>query len=253
MKVFYFTSTGNGLSLARKTGGECISIPQALRSDTKEYKDDAIGFIFPVYDGTVPRIMEKFLSSKKFEAEYFFAVALYGFFSGAAVMNFEKLAAKYNVKLDYTDEIKMVDNYLPLFSIEKELEKVPSKKIEENTERILQNINTRTHSLKKLTFVKAAGTFLEKPMLHKTNSGKAAHDFTVNENCVKCGTCVRVCPAGNVTLSDHVSFGDACYSCFACVHACPKNAIHVKGERSSKRWRNQEVTLKDLMDSNNQH
>lgn len=252
MKVFYFTATGNCLSVAKKIGGEAISIPQAIHENIDSYKDDAIGFVFPVFDGTYPRIMKDFLDSKKFEAEYFFAVATYGFFPGNTLAAFHKLLAEHRIKLNYSAELLMVDNYLPLFDVEKEIEKLPSKKVEENLNRIVEDIASHNHKLTKNTVIKSIGAFFERPMLKKTNSGRAALDFTVNDDCIKCGTCSKVCPAGNISIHDHVTFENRCYSCFACIHACPKTAIHIKGEKSAKRWRNPDVKLKELIDANKQ-
>lgn len=252
MKVFYFTATGNCLSVAKKIGGEAISIPQAIRENISSYKDDAIGFVFPVFDGTYPRIMKEFLDSKKLDAEYFFVVATYGFFSGNTLYAFQKLAAEHGIKLDYSAELLMVDNYLPLFDVEKEIAKLPSKKVEENLGRISADIASRKRELTRNTVIKSIGTFFERPMLKKTNSGLAACDFSVNDDCIKCGTCAKVCPAGNISIQDCVTFDNRCYNCLTCVHACPKTAIHVNGEKSGKRWRNPDVKLKELIEANKQ-
>ena len=56
MTIFYFTATGNSLAVAKRVGGELISIPKALK-----------------------------------DGEYFFAVATYGFFPGNTIRDFTKL------------------------------------------------------------------------------------------------------------------------------------------------------------------
>jgi Fe-S-cluster-containing hydrogenase component 2 len=61
-----------------------------------------------------------------------------------------------------------------------------------------------------------------------------------------------VCPAGNITVTDKVVYGDNCYNCLACVHACPQTAINVKLEKSTDRWRNPQVSLKEIIDANRQ-
>ena len=57
--------------------------PQAIRKSNQTYKDGAIGFAFPAFDGTVPRIVRNFVGSNEFQADYFFAVTTYGIFPGA--------------------------------------------------------------------------------------------------------------------------------------------------------------------------
>lgn len=54
MKVLYFTSTGNNLYIAESLGGELLSIPQLIKKEEYEIKDEVVGIIFPVYYGSVP-------------------------------------------------------------------------------------------------------------------------------------------------------------------------------------------------------
>ena len=55
MKTFYFSATGNSLSVAKRIGGELISIPQIINSEDKTVKDDVIGIVFPIYSLNFPR------------------------------------------------------------------------------------------------------------------------------------------------------------------------------------------------------
>ena len=68
----------------------------------------------------------------------------------------------------------------------------------------------------------------------------------VNDQCVHCEICAKVCPSDNITVTEYkVSFADRCEVCYACVHNCPQNAIHLRKETSSARFRNEHVTLQD--------
>ena len=49
MKVLYFTATGNSLAVAKRIGGELISIPRAMHDGDLSFADDAVGLVFPVY------------------------------------------------------------------------------------------------------------------------------------------------------------------------------------------------------------
>ena len=44
-----------------------------------------------------------------------------------------------------------------------------------------------------------------------------------------------------------------CIGCFSCTNNCPVNAIRVKHERSKARYRNKNVSVKEIIDSNNQN
>ena len=69
--------------------------------------------------------------------------------------------------------------------------------------------------------------------MHAARSKK----FAANDSCIGCGTCVKVCPRGNIRLvGGKPSFGTNCIGCLSCVQFCPKGAINV-GKITEKRER----------------
>ena len=59
-------------------------------------------------------------------------------------------------------------------------------------------------------------------------NAKRAEKFTVNDGCVGCGTCVSLCPRGNIKLeSEKPVFGTDCIGCLSCIQFCPKQAINI--------------------------
>ena len=54
MTICYFTATGNCLYVARRIGGELLSIPQLMRQDEIVIEDDAVGIVCPVYAVELP-------------------------------------------------------------------------------------------------------------------------------------------------------------------------------------------------------
>ena len=85
-------------------------------------------------------------------------------------------------------------------------------------------------------------------------SSSAVRLFSVSDDCIGCGLGSRICPVSNVTQTDKDKpvFGERCESCFACVHNCPKKAIHLKNEKSGERFRNTDVSVKEIVESNQQ-
>jgi MinD superfamily P-loop ATPase len=78
-----------------------------------------------------------------------------------------------------------------------------------------------------------------------------AKDFMAQDSCVACGTCVKVCPLNNVQLRDKKPiFGENCMSCLSCTHNCPSNSIRLKKEKNSARFRNQNITLNEIVAAN---
>jgi len=155
--------------------------------------------------------------------------------------------AKEN-RFDYANHLLMVDNFLPIFEMDAQRRRLPKKNVEENLTVILDDIKIRKNKqmtawlgTRIMSAVIAAGTV----------SGNYAKKFTTNSSCNKCGICTKVCPAKNIAVTDDVGFGGFCERCLACTHLCPQNAIHLKGQRSEKRWRNPEVSLNEIISSNN--
>jgi ferredoxin len=250
MKIFYYTTTGNCLYIAKNIGGELLSIPQMLKQEKTHFKDDVIGFVMPCYGFDVPQIVCKFMEKHTFEADYFFAVMSYGNLLAAGLVEFEKLANKSNVKLNYTNGMLMVDNYLPVFKVEDQLAKAPGRKIDEHIKIIVEDIkNKQENHVEKLNM----GMKIFSAIIHRYNKSlKPAIDnrFSIDDHCTRCGTCAKVCPMNNIVVSERTEYQHNCSFCLACIHNCPEGSIHVKGEKSGSRFRNEHITLKEITTAN---
>jgi ferredoxin len=251
MKIFYFTATGNNLYIAKRLGGERYSIPQLLKEEKVEFKDEQIGFVFPVYMIVVPSIVEEFLNKVKLESSYIFAVISYGNYAGAAATQLLEIGERNGIKFSYVNEILMVDSYLPVFDINQQVKDEPKKNIEENLDRIINDVNRRYGYVKKdpvitryaTKFIRRIPFFMNKPTFDKK--------FSVEDGCIGCGICVKVCPAGNIELANkRPEFHGRCINCLACTNNCPKNVIRLKGEKSKARFVNQNVSTKEIMEAN---
>ncbi|MBQ4369550.1 MAG: 4Fe-4S binding protein [Oscillospiraceae bacterium] len=51
--------------------------------------------------------------------------------------------------------------------------------------------------------------------------------YTINSDCVSCGTCAPECPISCISQGDdrYVIDADACIECGTCAGVCPMNAI----------------------------
>lgn len=199
----------------------------------------------------MPKYVKSFLENVTFDAEYTFAIGTYGMGKGRTMEIAQDIATKHGYRFYYLNMVLMLDNCQPQFDISKEIKKLPDKHVNEQIDQIIVDIRNRKSLSYKSSFVDKAGTWLCETVLNIETNDYAKH-YSIDENCILCGTCAKVCPAGNVKIGTKVEFSNNCACCQACIHACQKHAIHYKRERSSERWRNPDVTLSEIIKSNNQ-
>ena len=251
MKTCYFTATGNSLYVAKRIGGELLSISQLMKQANIVIEDEAVGIVCPVYCGEMPKMVRQFLKQAKISTGYFFFIYTYGMQDTVARPNAAAAAQKAGMQLNYSASIRMVDNFLPGFEMQNQIETAGEKNIEGQIEQVCRAIAARETNEVGLPLKKR----MEMTLVHNTMgkmvlSDKAARNYIVSEDCIRCGICVKVCPADNISVSDHVNFGDHCEVCFACVHNCPHKAIHLKHEQSNVRFRNENVSLAEIITAN---
>src|SRR5471030_832167 len=252
MKVFYFTGTGNSLYVAKRIGGDIYSIPQMIKEGKYEFKDDAIGFVYPCYGFGMAKIIADFIKKSKFKANYFFAIMTYGAVPLSGLKQIELASRETGIQFNYTNEILMIDNYLPGFKMEDQLEKEKSKNIEQKLNEIVEEISKRENKLVSKGIISNTLSKCAHMYADKMSNNYGNKNFIVNDNCTSCKVCEKVCPANNIIVSKKPEFMHKCETCFACIHHCPQNSIHLKAEKGKSRFINPNVKLKEIIDSNNQ-
>ena len=261
--VFYFTATGNSLFVARSFSDEPLSIPQELKKGEQTYEADEIGFVFPDYASAAPVIVQEFLKKNTFRAPYLFAIATFGNASAMVAEWWNDFAKEQGVNFDYVNTILMVDNYLPVFDMNEQIQ--IDKHVDESLAKLLEDVGEHRSYMQPMQQPEGMP-----PMNKEMLKGMQDHHFSMTvdrllelkpDRCIQCMTCAKVCPHKNFTKSDEgVSFEGKCEFCLACVHNCPKKALTLKsqwpgapGERNPEaRYRNPNVSLMDIIKSNRQ-
>lgn len=259
MKILYFTSTGNCLYVAKKIGDECYSIPRMMKEDRYEFEDDIIGIVLPTYVLGVPEIAEEFLNKVKLKSKYIFGILTYGKMSGAVTDALFDIGIRNDIEFSYINEILMVDNYLPVFDIDKEIEIEPNKNIEGSLETIINDIKNKKNYIKSNSkFTKFISKFavnallpIQDKVLFK-DTKIFENNFYIEDACNGCGICAKVCPVDNIKIEDkNPKYQGSCIKCLACINHCSQNAIRLNCEKSKARFINQNITLKEIINSNN--
>ena len=253
--LFYFTATGNSLYVAKKLDKNPISIPQVLKQPNFDFTDDAIGIVFPIYAGRAPKIVIDFLCKSTFNAEYMYFIGTYGNSDSAICETVPAQCEKLGISVDYMNTVPMVDNYLPVFDMEQE--KKRNKGTDEKINQIIEDISARKQGIPEVT---PTGRRLAKQVwsmekLHiMVNNGS---QLKVKTNmCNGCGICKQVCPVDNIAVGSGIAVrkNAKCEYCLACAHNCPQKAITIKrGEKNpNARYRNENITLQEIINANNQ-
>ena len=250
MTICYFSASGNSLYVARRVGGKLLSIPKLVQQGTIEIEDDAVGIVSPVYLGGLPLMVQDFLERVSVKTDYLFFLFTCG--NGGSFDQVMEIGRSRGLDFQYCNIIRMVDNFLPGFEMQEQIDTLPQKNVEGQLDVVCADIAARKEQRPQLSPPGMAPMVLfRKRLVKKILRRDAAHSYIVDANCILCGVCAKVCPANNITIADgKVSFADCCEVCYACVHNCPKGAIHVPGEKSSARFRNENVTLQDMIEAN---
>lgn len=72
--------------------------------------------------------------------------------------------------------------------------------------------------------------------------------FKVSDKCTACGACIKICPVGNISMTDaKVTFGDNCNQCMGCIQWCQNHAIDCQGKAEKrKRYHNLDIKRQEL-------
>ncbi|MCK9278143.1 MAG: EFR1 family ferrodoxin [Methanoculleus sp.] len=257
--IYYFTGTGNSLAAARKIAGalgETELVPIASLANTPgpvTPTADRVGIVCPVYDSGVPVMVAEFAERLGLSrANYTFAVVTMAGMGVAALHQLNGIFSKrQNQKLDAAFAVTMPGNFPPLA-------RLPAG---EKCDRVLGKADIRLGEI-----AQAIGSGravppgfapvsrLLKALIYgpfAAGARGAGERFSVSDACTGCGTCAKVCPAGNLTLVDgRPAWAQQCELCCACLHFCPVEAIQLhmmRGTEGRGRYRHPDLTVADMV------
>ena len=256
--IYYFSGTGNSLSVARKLSGliqgDVDVQPIAPMTDKPiEINSDVLGFVFPVYFQSMPDILAKFIRKiQPIGQPYTFAVATCNAAPGHSLFTIGKRLKKVGLPLHAGFSLDMPGNSLIVrdYTNPPAVQKHRLKQAEGRIQEISDCVNARrVSSLEGRWAVKdyfrgvITGTFAK--YIYKTPT-----KFIASDRCMSCGAWRKVCPVNNIITDNdgHPQWGKNCTQCLACFHWCPATAIEIgKTTIGKKRYTNPDVSLKDIV------
>jgi len=256
--IYYFTGTGNTLSIARTLAAELgdttlIPLRRAVNPRGIPVDADVLGIAFPVYFLDMPAVVRDFVRTLRFTGSpYVFGIATCGGNPGAALFNLARLLDEKQVSLSAGFAFAMPGNYLGPIDL-MEPQDVVDTKIAAAKERIVAvagTIRDRQVSLPEgsddLKF-RIGGAITRTLMTSVYRTPRRLH---ATRSCNRCGTCQKICPSRNISVSENgVHFGKDCIQCYACIHWCPQEAIEIGGRTLGKRrYHHPDVSIRDMLD-----
>ena len=234
---------------------ECELIPIAglINQDSINATSEKVGFVFPVYSWSLPKIVYDFVEKIDLsKAKYIFAVTTMGGFSRqyvAPMLN--KLLEPKNKELDAAYNLRIYSNNIwgskrinPLPSKEKGEKRI--KKAELKLEKIAEIIrNNQKDKVRKSSFYPMKGSYFS--FIKEVNT--MDEKYYLNDFCNGCGICQKICPVDNIILvNEKPEWQHKCQMCTGCLHYCPQKAIEW-GEytQGRERYNHPKIKLKELI------
>lgn len=255
--IYYFTGTGNSLSLARDLTKELhddvelVPIAKLTKEKSIRLDSDIVGIVYPTWFHSIPPIVNEFAEKLISSNSYIFGICTYYVQPYNSLFDLNAILEKKGMKLAAGFSIQMPGKYVLLKELtSSEEEKEGFFNIEK------EKIKEIARSLKEKKYIGIEGTFDESEngdmIKYHTDIYKAAEKFWVTDKCNSCSECVKICPRNNISIEDNkVLWNDNCDICLACLHWCPQAAIQ-NGDISStsRRYHHPDITTMDIINQN---
>lgn len=240
--ILYFSGTGNSKFaaefLADHLKDQCVSLNDILKHKKEPSFKSEKPFVVcaPIYAGRYPGIVMKLLRKAQFAgSKRIYYVATLGSKSCSCEPSLRKMTSEKGMQTAGLFFLTMPNNYVPGGNIpskadaEYQLKYVSVPELYKIADTISINDTLPEGTANPVTTAlsSSVNTLYNKFMVSSDN-------FVVNENCVVCRKCEKVCPVNNIIIinGDPV-FRKRCIGCYGCINVCPRKAINI-GKKTEK-------------------
>lgn len=233
--IMFFSATGNSryvaTELAKKLDDEAVDLTKRMHDgDTSPlHSEKPFVLCAPIHVDGVPLPIYRHVESTPLTGNRnAYAVVTMGSFAGIAGKQAQKLFSSKGMTFKGWAEIAMPRNYLVGVFPEEKPESI-EEKIRSAPERVDQMADVIAREVpyeeRRIPTIEYA---LVLAFVYVWNLvGFPTKKFEVNQACIGCGMCERVCPVAAIRMENGVPVWSKrqCMHCMACIQNCPKRAI----------------------------
>ncbi len=253
--IYYFTGTGNSLSVARTLSeriGECRCKPiSPLRVSEGPIRpsEARVGLVFPVFYLGVPTVVAEVAAKLDLhDARYVFAICTMGGSGGSSSLHeLDRLlrSGTGGRRLDAGFPVRMPGNNILLY--DRAGERTLTRTFEGAARRVEEIAAAVNREERTMPFHTPLHTLLHR-VFHPRFVARvhgADREFTADDRCTTCGTCAAVCPVENILLENgRPTWLHHCEQCLACIQLCPTEAIQAGTKTGGRRrYRHPDVSV----------
>lgn len=252
----YFSATGNTKYCAefissKLNDGSIVSINDMMKNGVREIDctgQKRLGIFAPVYDFSMAYAVSEFLAGVEFRNVdddcYIYGVFTCGSACGDCTGKLKDILTAKGLRLDAGFVVIMPDNYVLMFPQKTDDAK---RRTLEHSDNILNEITAEISENRHVFRLKGKAPRFLASLINKlmVPSQRKVKGFTVSNNCIGCGLCVKVCPMNIIELRNNrpVWTKDNCACCLACLHRCPQKAINRGKSAKNGRYINPNVKI----------
>lgn len=255
--IYWFSGTGNSFAVAREMArclGEAKLVPMSALRDERVRVEGTVGIVCPVYFYGLPLLVREHARRlDASQADYVFLALTSGGFPGAAAAQGRKLLRLAGREPDAIYSITAPGNYIAMYDVPVgDAREDAAERVRSAARRVAASVRDRVREFPAVPLgVRGMNAILAATFGKRFAATCRQRDrrFYASEACTRCGLCARICPVGNVELSDgRPHWLGRCEQCFACIHWCPAAAIQLRGAATGRRGRyhHPEVSAEDI-------
>lgn len=239
--IFLFSGTGNTYlatkHLASAIGEDIIRLTSAPTASQVELTGSSICFAFPVYAWGVPPIVLDFIKRmpEAMVAEInrrrlpVWGLMTYGDEAGDALRMLRGALRRRGLELAGCWGATAPNTYVLLPGFDVDPADLQQRKLEAMKPRMEEIARKVKEGRFETDLHRGPWPRLKTALVYPLfkAAGIRPRQWSANAACTGCGTCARLCPVGNIRITEarRPEWGDACTSCCACFHGCPARAI----------------------------